>query len=42
MQITPGDAVLEVYSVNTSESGEPLQYTRARFRGDVVQLEFEN
>jgi len=42
MQISPGDPVLEVYSVNVSESGQPLQYTRARFRGDVVQLEFEN
>lgn len=42
MQIAVGDPVLEVYSVNISESGQGLQYTRARFRGDVVQLEFEN
>ncbi|MGJ8528924.1 phosphonate metabolism transcriptional regulator PhnF [Maritalea sp.] len=42
MQVPVGDPLLEVYSVNVSESGQPLQYTRARFRGDVVQLEVEN
>lgn len=42
MQVTPGTPLLEVLSVNITESGQPLQYTRARFRGDVVQLEFDS
>jgi GntR family phosphonate transport system transcriptional regulator len=42
MQLSQGAPLLEVYSVNVTESGEPLQYTRARFRGDVVQLEVDS
>ena len=42
MQMSAGAPILEVYSINVTESGEPIQYTRARFRGDVVQLELGN
>lgn len=42
LQIEVGFPLMQIISVNTAENGQPLQYTRARFRGEAVQLEIES
>lgn len=42
LQIEVGFPLMQIISTNTTEQGQPLQYTRARFRGEAVQLEIES
>lgn len=42
LQVEVGYPLMQITSVNVSESGEKLQYTRSRFRGETVQLEIES
>lgn len=41
LQVEVGFPLMQITSVNVSEKGVPLQYTRSRFRGEAVQLEIE-
>lgn len=42
LQVEVGFPLMQITSVNVSETGEKLQYTRSRFRGESVQLEIES
>lgn len=42
LQLAPGVPVLVVESLNVTGPGVPLQYSRARFAGDAVQLVVES